>query len=43
MQINSLQDEVLTVLVITPGAQQQLPIGLAAGTPVVFVDPQKLP
>lgn len=43
VQINSLQDEVLTVLVVTPGAQQQLPIGSAAGTPVVFVDPQKLP
>ncbi|KAA8921766.1 hypothetical protein ACM9XD_14450 [Xanthomonas sacchari] len=43
MQIDSLQDEVLTVLVITLGAQQQLPIGLAAGTSVVFVDPQKLP
>ncbi|WOS42733.1 hypothetical protein [Xanthomonas rydalmerensis] len=43
VQINSLQDEVLTVLVVTPGAQQQLPIGSATGTPVVFVDPQKLP
>lgn len=43
VQINSLQDEVLTVLVVTPGAQQQLPIGSAAGTPVVFVEPLKLP
>ncbi|MCW0366600.1 hypothetical protein NB699_001583 [Xanthomonas sacchari] len=43
VQINSLQDEVLTVLVVTPGAQQQLPIGSAAGTPVVFVDPAKQP
>ncbi|MDA8449218.1 hypothetical protein M4R23_07315 [Acidovorax sp. GBBC 3332] len=43
VQINSLQDEVLTALIVTPGVQQQLPIGSAAGTPVVFVDPQKLP
>lgn len=37
VQINSLQDEVLTALIVTPGLQQQLPIGTKAGTPVVFV------
>ncbi|WP_369934849.1 hypothetical protein [Xanthomonas tesorieronis] len=43
VQINSLQDEVLTALIVTPGVQQQLPIGSAAGTPVVFVDSPKQP
>lgn len=43
VQINSLQDEVLTALIVTPGVQQQLPIGSAAGTPVVFVDSPKRP
>lgn len=38
VQINSVQDEVLTAMIVTPGAQQQLPIGSAAGTPVVFVE-----
>lgn len=37
VQINSLQDEVLTALIVTQGLQQQLPIGTKAGTPVVFV------
>jgi len=43
VQINSLQDEVLTALIVTPGVQQQWPIGSAAGTPVVFVDSPKPP
>ncbi|MCC4606241.1 hypothetical protein HG421_14025 [Xanthomonas campestris pv. badrii] len=38
VQINSLKDEVLTVIVVTPGAQQQLPLGSAAETPMVVVD-----
>lgn len=38
VQINSAQDEVLTAMIVTPGARQQLPIGSAAGTPVVFVE-----
>ncbi|MCC5067673.1 hypothetical protein LLE67_07445 [Xanthomonas campestris] len=38
VQINSLKDEVLTVIVVTPGAQQQLPLGSAAETPMVLVD-----
>lgn len=38
VQINSLKDEVLTVLIVTPGAQQQLPLGSAAETPIAFVN-----
>ncbi|WP_429002138.1 hypothetical protein [Xanthomonas sacchari] len=38
VQINSAQDEVLTAMIVTPGAQQQLPIGSAAATPMVFVE-----
>jgi hypothetical protein len=38
VQINSLQDEVLTALIVTPGIQRQLPIGSAAGTSMIFVD-----
>jgi hypothetical protein len=38
VQINSAQDDVLTAMIVTPGVQQQLPIGSAAGTPVVFVE-----
>lgn len=34
VQINSLRDEVLTVMIVTPGAQQQLPVGSAAQVPM---------
>ncbi|WP_230940248.1 hypothetical protein [Xanthomonas translucens] len=34
VQINSLQDEVITVIVVTPGAESRLPIGSAAGQPL---------
>jgi hypothetical protein len=37
VQINSLQDEVLTALIVTPGLEQQFSIGTKAGTPAVFV------
>lgn len=43
VQINSLQDEVLAALIVTPGIQQQLPIGSAAGAPIIFVDFLKQP
>ncbi|WP_371181105.1 hypothetical protein [Xanthomonas sacchari] len=38
VQINSLQDEVITVIVVTPGAESRLPIGSAAGQPLILVD-----
>ncbi|CEJ47095.1 hypothetical protein ACSAM1_16635 [Xanthomonas citri pv. bilvae] len=38
VQINSLRDEVLTVIIVTPGAQQQLPVGSAAQTPMAIVN-----
>ncbi|WP_230940946.1 hypothetical protein [Xanthomonas translucens] len=34
VQINSLKDEVITVIVVTPGAESRLPIGSAAGQPL---------
>ncbi|MCT8275006.1 hypothetical protein [Xanthomonas translucens] len=34
VQINSLQDDVITVIVATPGAESRLPIGSAAGQPL---------
>ncbi|WP_244667668.1 hypothetical protein [Xanthomonas sp. D-109] len=34
VQINSLQDDVITVIVVTPGAESRLPIGSAAGQPL---------
>lgn len=38
VQINSLQDEVITVIVVTPGAESRLPIGSAAGQPLLLVN-----
>jgi hypothetical protein len=38
LQINSLQDEVITVIVVTPGAQSRLPIGSAAGQPLLLIN-----
>lgn len=35
VQINSRQDEVLSIVSVTPGAQSELPIGLAAKGPKV--------
>ncbi|MCC4595440.1 hypothetical protein NRY95_05575 [Xanthomonas campestris pv. phormiicola] len=37
VQINSLDDEVLTVISVTPGAVSRLPIGSAANEPLVVV------
>jgi len=37
VQINSLKDEVITVIVVTPGAESRLPIGSAAGQPLLLV------
>ncbi|NIJ72252.1 MULTISPECIES: hypothetical protein [unclassified Xanthomonas] len=37
LQINSLQDEVITVIVVTPGAETRLPIGSAAGQPLLVL------
>ncbi|QNH12667.1 hypothetical protein [Xanthomonas sp. SI] len=34
VQINSALDEVITVIVVTPGAESRLPIGSAAGQPL---------
>ncbi|WP_295943416.1 hypothetical protein [uncultured Xanthomonas sp.] len=34
VQINSLQDDVITIIVVTPGAESRLPIGSAAGQPL---------
>lgn len=34
VQINSLKDEVITVIVVTPGVESRLPIGSAAGQPL---------
>ncbi|WP_052259130.1 hypothetical protein [Xanthomonas vasicola] len=36
VQINSLRDEVITVIVVTPGAESRLPIGSAAGQPLLL-------
>ena len=33
-----MQDEVITVIVVTPGAESRLPIGSAAGQPLLLVD-----
>ncbi|WNH45309.1 MULTISPECIES: hypothetical protein [Xanthomonas] len=38
VQINSLQDEVITVIVVTPGAESRLPIGTAAGQPLLLAN-----
>ncbi|MCW0453838.1 hypothetical protein [Xanthomonas sacchari] len=38
VQINSLRDDVITVIVVTPGAESRLPIGSAAGQPLLLVD-----
>ncbi|WP_230940247.1 hypothetical protein [Xanthomonas translucens] len=37
VQINSLQDEVITVIVVTPGAESRLPIGSAAAQPLLVL------
>ncbi|WP_230598228.1 hypothetical protein [Xanthomonas albilineans] len=37
VQINSLQDDVITVIVVTPGAESRLPIGSAAGQPLLVL------
>lgn len=37
VQINSLKDEVITVVVVTPGAESRLPIGSAAGQPLLVL------
>ncbi|WP_241093450.1 hypothetical protein [Xanthomonas sp.] len=34
VQINSLRDDVITVIVVTPGAESRLPLGSAAGQPL---------
>ncbi|MCW0435127.1 hypothetical protein [Xanthomonas sacchari] len=38
VQINSLQDDVITVIVVTPGAESRLPIGSAAGQPLPVLE-----
>ncbi|WP_231104193.1 hypothetical protein [Xanthomonas graminis] len=38
VQINSLRDEVIPVIVVTPGAESRLPIGSAAGQPLFLVN-----
>jgi len=38
VQINSLKDEVITVIVVTPGAESRLPIGSAAEQPLLLVN-----
>ncbi|NYF21899.1 hypothetical protein HDC36_003375 [Xanthomonas sp. JAI131] len=40
-QINSLQDEVITVITVTPGAQSRLPIGSAAEQELIAVNDEK--
>ncbi|MBB5940794.1 hypothetical protein [Xanthomonas sp. 3307] len=42
VQINSLRDEVLTVIVVTPGAESRLPIGSAAGQPLLLINDEPL-
>ncbi|NYF18570.1 hypothetical protein HDC36_000007 [Xanthomonas sp. JAI131] len=37
VQINSLQDDVITVIVVTPGAESRLPIGSAAAQPLLVL------
>jgi hypothetical protein len=37
VQINSLKDEVITVIVVTPGAESRLPIGSAAKQPLLVL------
>jgi len=37
VQINSLQDDVITVIVVTPGAESRLPIGSAAKQPLLVL------
>jgi len=41
VQINSPKDEVLTVLIVTPGAQSRLPIGRAAEEPFAIVNDEQ--
>ncbi|WP_295937066.1 hypothetical protein [uncultured Xanthomonas sp.] len=41
VQINSLKDEVLTVLTVTPGAEGRLPIGSAAEEQMISVNDEK--
>ncbi|MBB4126211.1 hypothetical protein GGR77_001501 [Xanthomonas translucens] len=41
VQVNSLQDEVLSVTIVTPGAQSQLPIGRAAESTMAIVNDDK--
>ncbi|MCW0371318.1 hypothetical protein [Xanthomonas sacchari] len=38
VQINSPQDDVITVIVVTPGAESHLPIGSAAGQPLPVLE-----
>ncbi|MFN6509353.1 hypothetical protein [Xanthomonas translucens] len=38
VQINSARDDVITVIVVTPGAESRLPIGSAAGQPLLLVN-----
>ncbi|NYF19406.1 hypothetical protein HDC36_000843 [Xanthomonas sp. JAI131] len=38
VQINYLRDEVITVIVVTPGAESRLPIGSAAGQPLLLIN-----
>ncbi|UYC14030.1 hypothetical protein [Xanthomonas sp. CFBP 8445] len=38
VQINSLKDEVITVIVVTPGAESRLPIGSAASQPLPMLE-----
>lgn len=40
VQINSLRDEVITVIIVTPGAESRLPIGSAAGQPLPLINDQ---
>jgi len=41
VQVNSLQDEVLSVTIVTPGVQSALPIGRAAETTMAVVTDDK--
>ncbi|KTF39569.1 hypothetical protein [Xanthomonas translucens] len=41
VQINSLKDDVITVITVTPGAQSRLPIGSAAEEQLIAVNDDK--
>lgn len=41
VQVNSLKDEVITVLTLAPGAVSRLPIGSAAEEPLVIVNDEQ--